>query len=510
MNRSFQRKVTYLALIAALLIPLSMVGRPSSLDPAGGADSGGGKLAELRTEYKLGQAQLGKIDPTTSAIRYLSLGGHGIAVCVLQQKAAEYQKQKEWIKRSAVLQQITHLLPYYVNTWKNEGWNVSFNIASEWDDYREKYYWVVRGLKLLHRGMDYNELEPTFPYELGWTMGHKIGQADEKHEFRRLFKADDDSRKKLVPQTGEDVAGWAEERDNFLYARRYFRFAQDMVDRRGATLKSMAAENFNNQLPIIQGQYAQALEKDGDFSEKARAAWRQTHADWLGFGAREFPSIHGYFFRIDSLPKTEADLKEAQAKFEALTPGLREKILAEKEKKLTPEQRAALKVPEENRKDEDLRQIYFAERITHTDEPEIAERVEGPQRDEARRVAAEVMRLRILATESRGLRKIYNYEYWLARSEMEQSDEALKARRLFYDAMRNADDRPWEAKKMFEEGFQLWAGIVKKYPPMIDDQSAYEITDKIKTYQNVLSQLDEKFDLANFPLRDLMDRNNMR
>lgn len=513
MNRSFQRKLTYLALIAALLVPVSMIGRPAANAPDSGQETGGGKLAELREEYKLGQAQIGKIDPTTSAVRYLSLGGHGLAVCVLQQKAAEYQKQEEWIKTSAVLQQLTYLQPYYVKVWENQAWNVSYNISSEWDDYREKYYWVLRGFKLLRRGMDYNELEPGFPYWLGWYSGHKFGQSDEKVHFRKLFAADVPNRKFLVP-AGEVDAGWAEERDNFLYGRRYLRYAQDMVDKRGAVLRSMAPENFNIQVPMMQSQYAEALEADGligpEARAKARAAWRQAQLDWIAYGERDFPSIHGYFVRLDSLKKSEADLKEAQARFEKLAPGLREKVVAEKEAKLSPEQRAALKRPEELRDEKEMRLAYTAQTSIVTEEPEIAERVEPAQREEAKRVAAEVMRLRVLSTEARSLRKIYNYDYWLARSEMEQTDDALLARELFFLAMRDADDKPWEAKKSFEDGFDLWAEILKKYPIMIDDQTAYEITDKIKAYRGVLKQLDLKFDRHNFKLRNLMDQNSMQ
>jgi len=61
---SFQRKVIYLALIAALLVPLSLISRPATTAVAGNSGSAGGKLAQLREDYKLGQAQVGQIDPT--------------------------------------------------------------------------------------------------------------------------------------------------------------------------------------------------------------------------------------------------------------------------------------------------------------------------------------------------------------------------------------------------------------------------------------------------------------
>ncbi|MCE9607440.1 MAG: hypothetical protein K8U03_21345 [Planctomycetia bacterium] len=509
MNRSFQRKVTYLALIAALLVPLSMIGRPAAVAPESGSETGGGKLSELRTEYKLGQAQLGKIDPTSSAVRYVSLGLHGVAVCVLQQKVAEYQKQEDWISLMASLKQLTYLQPYYVKVWEHQAWNVAYNISSVWDDYREKFYWVIRGFKLLHQGMDYNELEPGYPYWLGWYTGHKIGQADERREFRRLFSGDVDSRRLLVPQAAEGDAGWAEERDSWLYGKRYLRFAQDMVDRRGAVLRSMSPENFNIQVPMTQSKYAEALESEGVFGDRARAAWLKAHQDWVEFGEREFPSVNGYFFRMDSLKKNEVALQEAKDKFESLTPGLREKIHAEKEAALPEDQRRAWKTPEDSRTEIESHLAYAANRALSTNETEIAARVEGPKRAEAQRTAEDVNRLRVQVTEAKSMRKVYSYDYWLARSEMEQSNEALTAREYFYKALRDADDKPWEAKKTFEEAFRRWRVILDKYPLMIDDQTAAEVVDLIKAYQRILKQLDEPFDKKTFVLRDLMESNYM-
>jgi hypothetical protein len=90
---------------------------------------------------------------------------------------------------------------------------------------------------------------------------------------------------------------------------------------------------------------------------------------------------------------------------------------------------------------------------------------------------------------------------------MEATDEALTARELFYRAVQDSDERPWEARKTFEEGFRHWRKILDKYPAMLDDTTAYGIYDLIQMYQGVLRQLDEPFDKANFILRDLLERN---
>ena len=276
MTPSFQRKVIYLALIAALLVPLSLISRPATTSVAGDAGSAGGKLAQLREEYKLGQAQLGQIDPTSSAVRYVSLGMHGLAVCILWNKVDEYQKQEDWISLSAVLKQLTVLQPYYVKVWTYQSWNVSYNVASKWDDYRDKYFWVMRGFKLLARGMEFNELEPQFPYDLGWTIGHKIGQADEK---TRLPHSVCQRRRVSSPAVG----AMGERARQLALRQAVPRVCQELVDRRGAVLRSIGAELFNEQPAISQSQYAQ--------DDRARRNVRREGAPCVGAGERRVEEV---------------------------------------------------------------------------------------------------------------------------------------------------------------------------------------------------------------------------
>ena len=121
-------------------------------------------------------------------------------------------------------------------------------------------------------------------------------------------------------------------------------------------------------------------------------------------------------------------------------------------------------------------------------------------------LAAETTLLRERVNATTRSRQTFNYDYWLARSEMEATDEALAARELFYRGLNEADDKPWVARKTFEEGFALWRKILDRYPVMIDDQTSYDVYDMIKAYRRVLSQLDVPFDKAKFTLRDLLEK----
>ena len=78
MNKTLVRKVVYLVLMAACLVPLYAISAPSFLRP-GGERSEGGTLTQLREEYGLSQANLGEIDPASESMKLATLGMRGIA-----------------------------------------------------------------------------------------------------------------------------------------------------------------------------------------------------------------------------------------------------------------------------------------------------------------------------------------------------------------------------------------------------------------------------------------------
>jgi hypothetical protein len=418
----------------------------------------------------------------------------------LWNKVDEYQRQEDWISMSPTLRQLTILQTYYVKVWTYQAWNVSYNIAAKWDDYRDKYFWVIGGFKLLARGMEFNELEPQLPYDLGWTISHRIGQADERRDFRILFARDDDFHR--LPW-----ARWVNERDNWLFGKKYLEFAQELVDRRGAVLRSVGAELFNEQPAISQSQYAHTIEIEGTFGDKARRAWQQATAEWKKLGEREFPTDHGFTIRYVDLTANQERLAELTKQFDALTPGLRERLLLERRAALPEDQRRAYDTPKDARTATETRLAYRAEAALSVNEAAIAEAADTARRDEARRLAAEISLFRQKVQSIKNSRDIFNYDYWVARSDMETTEDALAARQLFYRAVSEADEKPWDAKKTFEEGFRLWRKIVDKYPDMINDQTSFEVYDLIRSYLRVLQQLDEPFDRAKFILRDLMEEN---
>jgi len=214
---SFLRKVIYGCIIAVLLLPLAYLSQPAT------TESEGGVLARMRAEYKLTPAKLGEIDPASETIKLATLGLRGVAANLLWEKAIEYKKKEDWTGLSATLEQITHLQPNFIAVWRFQAWNLSYNVSVEFDDYRDRYFWVIKGINFLKEGKKYNAEDPRLMWDTGWFIAQKIGRADEHKQYRRLFREDDDFNGSL-PRS---------QRDNWLVGRTEFIKAQQLVDGRG-------------------------------------------------------------------------------------------------------------------------------------------------------------------------------------------------------------------------------------------------------------------------------------
>ena len=249
--------------IGLLLIPLYLLSQPATEATKGVPAKPGGVLAQLRDEYHLSQAQLGEIDPTSVTIKLATLGLRGVAANILWEKANDYQMKKDWTNFGATLNQITKVQPNFINVWINQSWNLSYNCSVAFDDYRERYRWVIKGFDFLKEGIKYNERQPRLLWELGRMISQKIGKADEVKQYRRLFKEDDDFN------AGVPVAL----RDNWLVGKDWYEKAVKMVDTYGVTMMGQSPLIYRSSAPMCQMYYADALEKDGTFGEVAKKAW---------------------------------------------------------------------------------------------------------------------------------------------------------------------------------------------------------------------------------------------
>ncbi len=86
----FYRKIAYIVLIAILLFPLYRLGSPAQRQQDGSMSSGG-TLSEMRSEGDLSEANIGKIDPTGSAVKLATFGMRGVAISLLWHRSREYE-----------------------------------------------------------------------------------------------------------------------------------------------------------------------------------------------------------------------------------------------------------------------------------------------------------------------------------------------------------------------------------------------------------------------------------
>jgi hypothetical protein len=501
---AFRRKIGYLVAIAALLALLSFLGRPATRGSKTEKGSPGGLLAEARDFYDLSQAELGEIDPTSETIKLATLGMRGVATIFLWEQANTYKMKKDWTNLSAVLEQIARLQPNFISVWEFQSWNLSYNVSAEFDDFRQRYHWVIRGIKFLEKGTRYNDMEPKLLWDMGWTISQKIGKSDEKKQFRRLFKQDDDFHDWLPFKMQHRT------RDNWLVGQQWYIEAERLVDEEGASIGGKSPVVFRSEAPMCQMNYATAVEEDGRFGRVAGGAWEEASRQWQRFGALDIPTAGGEkTIRLndkEGLEKLAADKIE---KLDAMQPGLREEIIERKRDDLPAEQREALDTPNEARTQEQWTLAAEAEQLIRVSHEEVARNLPRAQRAEALKLAKEAQQAEDEARFIGRYRDIVNFEYWRRHAKVEQDPDTLDARRLIYygrQAMERDADLD-KALKLFEEGLRAWRRVFDKYPELLDDDTTVDDTkDIIESYRRLLHLRDTPFPKPeDFILQDVLD-----
>jgi hypothetical protein len=417
-----------------------------------------------------------------------------VAANLLWSKAIDFQKKEDWTNLSATLEQIAKLEPHFIGVWRFQGWNLSYNVSVEWDDYRQRYFWVLRGVKFLREGMQYNEEQPILPWDVGWVIGHKMGTADEKKQYRVLFRNDDEFNADLP------IA----ERDNWLVGKQSFIDAQKIVDTREVPIRGTSPVIFHSGPAKWQTNYAANLEIDGGpdgkalFGPTARTAWDTAVREWDEFAKRDIPSSLGVPIRIGELEALQKKLEETTTQLDELEPDARAKIVEEKRKSLSDEERQALEVKEEDRTPEQKAAAALAEGKIKPTGDEIASRVSEKNKAKAQELAAEIIRLAGLVRVTNSSQDTIQFKYWYIRCEAERTDNCLDARELMYKANQAylIDTDLESARKLYEQSFEKWALVFKDYPLLMTDRVVQDdlvgpdyLPGAIRYYAKVLSNL---------------------
>jgi hypothetical protein len=500
-RRSLIRKLIYAALIVALLFPLSYFSLPATARVGQQPGSAGGKLAQMRDRYNISPANLGEIDPTGETVKLATLGLRNVAVLLLWEQANTAFKKENWEGMQLALDQLANLEPHFIRVWRHQGWNVSFNISVEFDDYHDRYFWLKEGIKYLLRGYRYNELEPLLLNDVSRYSGLKIGVADEKVQYRQLFRKDDDPE---FPAHGPSLRP-ENRRDNWLVGQEYALKAIELVDNRGASIHQYNPFVFHGSPAMCQIDYGIALEGDGVFGEKAREAWGEADRLWRTFAARQIPTSLVGPVRLNEREVLEENMMTLARQLDGISPGLREKMVAEKRAQLAPIELQLLDTPIDSVTQDELPRVRELQVKTFVGNPELVDRIDDSRREDASKLAQEISRLLQTVFVLDNERSTVNYQYWTMRCQVEKTDAALEARRLLYQAKQEFDEtRLIEALEAYQNGFAQWRLVLDEFPPMVDDDISGEtIHEAIRGYVDVLKQLDEPFP-DDFALRDVL------
>lgn len=501
MNRNtFARKLVYLAIMVAMLIPLYLLGQPADSNDAGG------QLSAMRLKYNIAESNLGEISPSSETMKLASLGLRGVAATMLWSKANQFQIEHEWDRHRATVNNIVRLQPHFEKVWEHQAHNLTYNVSKEFDDYRQRYEMVREGSEFLIDGVRQNRTAPRLVWYTGWFYGAKIGMADEKRQFRRLFRDDDVGHDNLleedIPVDSPEARGPDGRPDNWLVGRLWLEEGYDLVDS-GVPIRRQTPLNFFETGPKWRIKHAEAIEDEGVLDEGAITAWQLGAEAWSKFGNRSIPTTSPFTIKLDQLDAMIEEREEKIEEFRSLAPEVYDSAYQTRRDNLDDQ---AVGFLEADPADLSYVNRELVKNILKRLVPNLNDLVDQlPTKNRLRAVDLidEIDDLEERINKTRNYGEQVNYTYWKSLAQAEQEERTVRARRLVFDAEEaNAKADPFKAKKLYEEAFELWAQIFDDYPVLTVDDTAEDLFRSVRRYM-VLSDSDELPD--DFPLLAFMD-----
>jgi hypothetical protein len=501
-NKHFFRKLFYIGTIAVLLIPLYWLGQPTTRQD--GQTTGGGELARLRDNYGIGQANIGQIDPASESMRLATLGMRGIAAAWLWQKAEYYKEEKYFDRLSATLNQIALLQPHFIHVWESQAHNMSYNVSHEFDDYRQRYAWVKKGIDYLIRGTKYNERQPILQWHLGWYTNHKIGRSDEKTQFRQLYRDDNEFHEELISQGLTDLrseaSGADQKPDNWLTGRLWFLKAYDLVAA-GALIRKNEV-HFYAEAPWSLMYYSEALQEEGVLDDRCQFAWKRANDSWRQFGNRDILTSWGDSVQLRSLDRLYQNRQALITKFMQIVEPVKAQVIEKARPNMTKDELYVFDTPDEELKKDPAQVAYKNSKINEylSNYYDVAQLLPENERVDAMALGAQIRTTDEIIRHTEAYREMCNFNYWDLRSEAEQSPVTLAARRQVYEAdkmIAAADLR--SATKLYEKAWLNWNAVFHRYPEMMIETVADDVYAAINRYFSVTDiEMKEDFVLADF------------
>lgn len=493
MNVSAFRKAIYLIAIALTLVPLYWIGQPAIYQD-NRVTSAGGTLSQIREKYDLGQGDLGKLDPASESARLATLGMRGVAAAIMWYKANQYKNEHNWDRFSAALNQIALLQPHFIKVWEFQAHNLAYNTSVEFDDYRQRYAWVKRGMEYLSEGIDFNRRDANLPYFQGMMFGQKLGKADEQLQYRKLYSADKDFHDELEAEgfnvRQEDGLGADRLPDNWLTGRLWYKRAEGVLES-GSILDNFRKSplHFYSSAPLTLMNYSEAIEKEGILDDRAKFAWKRSDLSWSNFGEREIPTTWGHNIRLKDLSESVNRLEELRKQFSAFTGDLYRQAYDERFQKLTPEERISLETPDDKKSERQYMIALTARQKVEPNPTDVAKLLPPETRVEGLELALRIEQETAYREHVDNYRNQVNYNYWETRALAEQTDVAIAARQSLYDAEKLLSDAELdEALKKFDDSWVQWKKLFDTYPILMVDESGDEVLDAIRRYHRALDR----------------------
>ncbi len=197
-------------------------------------------------------------------------------------------------------------------------------------------------------GVHKNDKVPRLYWDMGWFISNKIGRDDAAKYYRRLFTGERGpdgqdppdyirefrERPDFTPPTGFPAG--SNRRDNWHVGKAWFKSAESKINPPRYPVRGMATVIFYSDAPTCQFYYADALEKDGIFGQKAPRAWKDAENEWHAFGEQAIDTSWDIALQLNRREALIDSAEEKKDRLDALAPGVRAEIEGELRKKLAP------------------------------------------------------------------------------------------------------------------------------------------------------------------------------
>ena len=524
----FVRKIIYIAIIGALLIPLALVSRPGTRDKEGNIADSGGQLSQLRDKHDLSQAKLGEIDPASETMKLASLGLRGVAVNMLWMQAMEHKKMERYDKLNSTLKALTKIQPNFVKVWEFQAHNLAYNVSMEFDDYEYRYHWVKKGIGFLKEGVPYNKTDHRMTDNLGFFTGNKMGKSDEKDSFRRMFRQDKEfhlSMSDFIPRESYDTRSYGP--DSWKMAYRWYDYSRKLVEEQSCPQRISDMMFFQFRPSQLRNQ-AMSLQTEYRTDEVIQDIWETSSEEWLGYGQEEISNTLGITITLEGMVGKEKKLEKLRADLDELVPGIRTELVDDlKARAQIPEEHIAIwKIPVDQRNDEQskiARQVNNA--LTFMDgnmDLQVAEQAKPADRLAAKKIAQDInLVMREMKTIDKDSGTI-NYIFWRARTAAESEDVTVRARQALFDAKEmqrqsiydDEFDRDYRTKEititkrgaisLYMDAFSKWHDVLDLYPDLKSGPLSDRLADSMAEFKEMLLTTNRDWP-ENFPLQDLVD-----